>query len=120
MRQLLLALSLILIRWNSRTIAAKPANSLALVADDGAVGDPASAFRLFQSNTSLTCFTSLGIGVAVLLTNWALHNPIYSTAAKNQLSYLLNSAPRSPEGAISQRTDQVQHGKLFELTTLNR
>ena len=32
----------------------------------------------------------------------------YAQAAADQLSYLLNVAPKSPDGAISHRADQVQ------------
>ncbi|KAF9076520.1 Six-hairpin glycosidase-like protein [Rhodocollybia butyracea] len=71
-------------------VSAKPSDSLALVANDGAVGDPAS------------------IGVAVLLANWTSSNVSFATAASDQLDYLLNVAPRADSGAISQRTDQVQ------------
>lgn len=52
-----------------------------------------------------------GIGNAVLLANWTrpnLDDTTYSFAAGQQLSYLVNYAPRTPEGAISQRGDQVQ------------
>jgi hypothetical protein len=75
------------------TLAVKPNDSMALVATDLAVGDPAS------------------IGNSVLLANWTrtnLSDDSYSYAAGQQLSYLLNFAPRTQEGAISQRTDQVQ------------
>ncbi|KZV68803.1 Six-hairpin glycosidase [Peniophora sp. CONT] len=74
----------------TNTLASKPADSLALVANDGAVGDPAS------------------IGPAVLLANWTLSNATYGAAAQAQRDYLLNYAPRTDGGAISQRTDQVQ------------
>lgn len=74
-------------------MTSKPSDSLPLVANDGAVGDPAS------------------IGVAVLLANWTTSNSsniAYATAAGEQLVYLLYDAPRSDSGAISQRADQVQ------------
>lgn len=66
---------------------------MTLIENDGAVGDPAS------------------IGPAVLLANWTktdLTNNAYSIAAGEQLDYLLNHAPRTPQGAISHRTDQAQ------------
>jgi len=75
------------------TLQVKPYESMALVADDLAVGDPAS------------------IGNAVLLANWTrpnLSDTTFSFAAGQQLAYLLDYAPRTPEGAISQREDQVQ------------
>ncbi|KAJ3829051.1 Six-hairpin glycosidase [Lentinula raphanica] len=73
------------------TVNAKPGDSLALVANDGAVGDPAS------------------IGVAVLLANWTdSSDTSYGTAASGQLDFLLNVAPRTDSGAISQRSDQAQ------------
>ncbi|KIM83914.1 hypothetical protein PILCRDRAFT_68878 [Piloderma croceum F 1598] len=77
----------------SETVQNKPFDSMALVANDSAVGDPAS------------------IGNAVLLANWTrtdLSDTSFSFAAGQQLDYLLNYAPRSAEGAISQRWDQVQ------------
>ncbi|KAH9059334.1 Six-hairpin glycosidase [Lactarius vividus] len=64
-----------------------------LINGEGAVGDPAS------------------IGVSVLLRNWTLHDPgntTFATAASNQLDFLLNVAPRAPNGAISHRLSQVQ------------
>ncbi len=52
-----------------------------------------------------------GVGVAVLLRNWTLptgQNGAYDTAAKNQLNYLLQVAPRAPNGAISHRASEAQ------------
>jgi rhamnogalacturonyl hydrolase YesR len=46
-----------------------------------------------------------------LLRNWTLpdsENTTFATAASEQLDYLLNVAPRAPNGAISQRENQVQ------------
>ncbi|EGO01597.1 glycoside hydrolase family 105 protein, partial [Serpula lacrymans var. lacrymans S7.3] len=76
----------------TKVIKAKSPNMLAL-APDKATGDPAS------------------IGVSVILANWTRSNLTdnsFSQAASQQLDYLLNHAPRSPSGAISQRTDEVQ------------
>jgi rhamnogalacturonyl hydrolase YesR len=45
------------------------------------------------------------------LRNWTLpdrENTTFATAASEQLNYLLNVAPRAPNGAISQRENQVQ------------
>ncbi|KAF5369773.1 hypothetical protein D9758_001319 [Tetrapyrgos nigripes] len=80
------------LRIAENVVAAKPADSLALV-PDGSAGDPAS------------------IGVAVLLANWTKPDPTnftYSTAVGDQLNYLLNVAPRTASGAISHRTDEAQ------------
>ncbi|THV05421.1 Six-hairpin glycosidase [Dendrothele bispora CBS 962.96] len=77
----------------NNVLAAKTTDSLPLIDNDGAVGDPAS------------------VGVAVLLANWTksdLTNTAYSTAAGNQLNYLLNVAPRTASGAISHRADEAQ------------
>ena len=55
--------------------------------------------------------THTGLGVCVLLRNWTLpqnENAPYATAASEQLDYLLNVAPRAPNGAISHRESQVQ------------
>lgn len=52
-----------------------------------------------------------GVGVAVLLANWTntdSKDKSFSTAAKAQLDYLLETAPRTDDGAISHRGDQVQ------------
>ncbi|KAA1465990.1 Six-hairpin glycosidase [Dentipellis sp. KUC8613] len=76
-----------------RVVANKAPGSLPLIDGDGAVGDPAS------------------IGSAVLLRNWTrpdLKNTSFSDAAAGQLQYLLQDAPRTPEGAISHRESQVQ------------
>ncbi|KZT41164.1 Six-hairpin glycosidase [Sistotremastrum suecicum HHB10207 ss-3] len=70
----------------------RPTDTLELV-NDGAVGDPAS------------------LGVAVLLANWTRTNRSdnnFASAAGSELSYVLNVAPRAPDGAISHRSDQVQ------------
>jgi len=76
-----------------KTVSKKPADSLPLVADQGSAADPAS------------------IGVAVLLANWTrpdLSTDVFWKAASGQLDYLLHQAPKSTEGAISHRVDQVQ------------
>ncbi|KAJ4472167.1 hypothetical protein J3R30DRAFT_1050291 [Lentinula aciculospora] len=70
--------TLYVVNFLKRTVSAKPSDSLALVANDGAVGDPAS------------------IGVSVLLANWTdSSNTSYASAAGEQLDYLLNVAPRT-------------------------
>ena len=60
----------------------------------GAAGDPPS------------------IGVAVLLANWtgrgAADGLDYAGAAQEQLEFLLEKVPRTDDGAISHRTEQVQ------------
>ncbi|KAH9049232.1 Six-hairpin glycosidase-like protein [Lactarius deliciosus] len=64
-----------------------------LINGEGAVGDPAS------------------IGVSVLLRSWTLQDPgntTFADAAARQLEYLLNVAPRAPNGAISHRVSQAQ------------
>ncbi|KAN0140218.1 Six-hairpin glycosidase-like protein [Lactarius tabidus] len=74
-------------------VSQKDNKSLPLADGNGAVGDPAS------------------LGQAVLLRNWTrrdLTDTRFSTAAGEQLGYLLNVAPRADSGAISQRDDQVQ------------
>ncbi|KAL1747907.1 Six-hairpin glycosidase-like protein [Schizophyllum fasciatum] len=73
-------------------LAAKAPGTLTLFADDSA-GDPAS------------------LGCAVLLANWTRADTAdgaYARAAADQLAYLLDHAPRTAEGAISHRTDEVQ------------
>jgi hypothetical protein len=52
-----------------------------------------------------------GIGPAVVLANWTrtnLSDNEFSVAAGSQLNYLLAYAPRTSDGAISHRADQVQ------------
>ncbi|KAJ7577833.1 glycoside hydrolase family 105 protein [Mycena floridula] len=62
-----------------------------LVPSDGSSGDPAS------------------IGIAVLLANWTGQtDENYSNAAQAQLDYLLNVVPRTSDGAISHRAEEVQ------------
>lgn len=63
-------------------------------ATGGAAGDPPS------------------IGVAVLLANWtgagAQDSLDYAGAAKDQLEFLLEKVPRTDDGAISHRNEEVQ------------
>lgn len=76
-----------------QVVNAKTPGALPLIDGDGAVGDPAS------------------IGNAVLLANWTRTNASdtrFADAAKDQLDFLLNVAPRSAAGAISQRESEVQ------------
>ncbi|GLB33486.1 putative glycosyl hydrolase family 88 [Lyophyllum shimeji] len=76
-----------------QTVSTKPANSLPLIANQGSAADPAS------------------IGVAVLLANWTRPDPstaAFDNAASGQLEHLLHDVPRSAEGAISHREDEVQ------------
>ena len=45
------------------------------------------------------------------MTNWTrtdLNDHRFSSAASDQLAYLLNAAPRTEDGAISHRAEQVQ------------
>ncbi|KAK0206262.1 Six-hairpin glycosidase [Desarmillaria ectypa] len=75
-----------------QVVRAKSNTTMSLV-EDTAVGDPAS------------------LGIAVLLANWTRTNTSdtsFSTAAGEELDYLLNYALRSYSGAISHRSDQVQ------------
>lgn len=72
------------------TVQHKPAGILPLT-QDGSVGDPAS------------------LGVIVLIANWTgQRDEEYGQAASEQLEYLLTKAPRTSNGAISHRNDQVQ------------
>ncbi len=49
------------------------------------------------------------LGVSVLLANWTGQTgENYSIAAKNELNYLLNTAPKTSDGAISHRSENVQ------------
>lgn len=76
-----------------KTVSRKPSTSLPLIAGQGSAADPAS------------------IGVAVLLANWTRPDAsvtAFSKAASGQLEHLLHNVPRSPEGAISHRQDEVQ------------
>jgi hypothetical protein len=102
-----------------RVMARRSSDSLTLIGGDGAVGDPAS--ELFKSHSflsrSLSCtpvcvaYEHVGLGVSVLLRNWTQpedQNSSFAAAASEQLKYLQTVAPRAPNGAISQRADQVQ------------
>jgi len=76
-----------------KVVKNKPAGQLPLIDGAGATGDPAS------------------IGVAVLLRNRTLptsQRAPYASAAKDQLDYLLNVAPRAADGTISTRESEVQ------------
>jgi hypothetical protein len=61
---------------------------------DGSAGDPAS------------------IGVAVLLANWTGQNNVdhlnFGEAATDQLNFLYQDVPQTPDGAISHRVSEVQ------------
>ena len=71
-------------------VAQKPKNVLPLF-NDGSAADPASA------------------GPVVLIANWTgLRDQDYAGVAEQQLDYLLNHAPRHPNGAISHRNDTIQ------------
>ncbi|KAI0641706.1 Six-hairpin glycosidase-like protein [Trametes meyenii] len=59
-------------------------------AGGGAAGDPPS------------------IGVAVLLANWTGSGDEYGAAAADQLAFILEKVPKTDDGAISHRTEQVQ------------
>ncbi|KAI0667555.1 Six-hairpin glycosidase-like protein [Trametes maxima] len=59
-------------------------------AGGGAAGDPPS------------------IGVAVLLANWTGAGDEYGAAAADQLAFILEKVPKTDDGAISHRTEQVQ------------
>ena len=53
----------------------------------------------------------LGLGQAVLLRNYTradLSDTRFSTAAGEQLGYLLGNAPRAASGAISHRESEVE------------
>ncbi|KAA1071542.1 hypothetical protein PGT21_011013 [Puccinia graminis f. sp. tritici] len=76
-------------------LARRDPNTLPLVEGDGSAGDPAS------------------LGIAVLVASAATSNDSdrsqkYMKLAKDQLDWSLNHVPRSPEGAISQRNNEVQ------------
>ncbi|TFK29237.1 hypothetical protein FA15DRAFT_752708 [Coprinopsis marcescibilis] len=74
-------------------LARKPAYSRPLFANEGSSADPAS------------------LGAAVLLANWTRFEQRvqnYGKAASDQLDYLLYEAPRTNEGAISHRANEIQ------------
>ncbi|OAV94812.1 hypothetical protein PTTG_06229 [Puccinia triticina 1-1 BBBD Race 1] len=76
-------------------LARRDPSKLSLVDGDGAAGDPAS------------------LGVAVLVATVATSNDTvrserYRKLAEGQLQWVLNQVPRSPEGAISMRENEVQ------------
>ncbi|KAF7795945.1 hypothetical protein EIP86_007113 [Pleurotus ostreatoroseus] len=74
-------------------VKTKAPGTLPLTDGEGAVGDPAS------------------LGVAVIVANWTRENKddqTYDIDAWEQLDYLTNVAPKTDDGAISHRADQVQ------------
>jgi hypothetical protein len=77
----------------SRTVTTKPANSLQLMAD-GSAADPAS------------------LGVAVVLANWTIpvgnvSQSAFGQAAEEQVRALLENTPKTEDGAISHRVEEV-------------
>jgi hypothetical protein len=70
--------------------------------NDSAAADPAS------------------IGMAVLLANWTGQGQgdglDYAGAAQDQLDFLFQNVPKTSDGAISHRTEQVQLWLVFSLT----
>jgi hypothetical protein len=91
-----------------RVIADKPGDQEPLI-PDGAVGDPASEWRL--NCPVFRAHTRPGLGIGVLLRNWTrtnLSDTVYSFYAGEQADYVINKAPHTADGACSQRTDQVQ------------
>lgn len=101
----------------TRSIVNQRANgSLPLADGSGSVGDPASEYRFSSLLFPAAALTRvllrwIGLGHAVLLRNWTrrdLADTRFSTAAGEQLGYLLGFAPRADSGAISHRDDQVQ------------
>ncbi|KAA1102843.1 hypothetical protein PGTUg99_036587 [Puccinia graminis f. sp. tritici] len=81
-------------------LARRDPNTLPLVEGDGSAGDPAS------------------LGIAVLVASAATSNDSdrsqkYMKLAKDQLDWSLNHVPRSPEGAISQRNNEVQFWRVY-------
>jgi len=67
--------------------------------NDSAAGDPAS------------------LGMVVLLANWTGQQQTdgldYAGAAQDQLDFLFQDVPRTSDGAISHRTDQLQLWSVF-------
>lgn len=78
-----------------------------LILNDGSAGDPAS------------------IGMSVLLANWTGqangNGSDFASAARDQLDFVLNVAPRTPDGAISHRVSIIQlwYAVLVATTTPN-
>lgn len=53
----------------------------------------------------------IGLGMAVMLTNWTLTdktNTTFAVAAEKQLKHILEAVPRHTNGAISHRENYVQ------------
>ena len=51
------------------------------------------------------------MGVAVLIANWTGHadgSVDFAGAARDQLRFLLNDVPKTSDGALSHRNEQVQ------------
>jgi hypothetical protein len=66
---------------------------------------------LFDNDSSAADPASTGIGI--LIANWTGQSGDYANAAENQIDYLLNKAPRAPNGAISHRADEAQLWSVF-------
>jgi hypothetical protein len=61
-----------------------------LFSDDSSAGDPAST------------------GIGLLIANWTGQSGSYASQAHSEIDYLLNQAPRGPDGVISHRASEVQ------------
>lgn len=78
---------------NNGTHGSQNNTPVPLVLNDGSAADPASN------------------GVAAVLANWTSQNNAsvnYGLAAVNQMNYLWTQVPRTSDGALSHRVDEVQ------------
>jgi hypothetical protein len=77
---------------------------------------PSALLQICAETYAVTSMIIIGLGCAVLLRNWTrvdLTDTRFSTAAGDQLGYLLNDAPRAPSGAISHRVNDVELWCVF-------
>jgi len=97
----------------ARTIEQRANGTLPLTDGEGSVGDPASESVLICCSVSQlrpAATRWLGLGQAVLLRNYTRadnSDTRFSTAAGEQLGYLLDNASRADSGAISHRENEV-------------
>jgi len=91
----------------ARDVVSKRGNATGvepLILNDGSAGDPAS------------------IGMSVLLANWTGQDngngTDFASAARDQLDFVLNVAPRTPDGAISHRVAIIQLWYVVPLTII--
>ena len=86
-----------------------------LIANHSSAADPASALHAYHISygawappTELLGIVCVGLGVSAFLANWMRMQLSNYKAAFDELTYFLEIAPQSDEGAISHMANEVQ------------